>query len=357
MRRRTVLSAVGTLSVGLSPGCFGGESGEPSPSASSTRTTETTSNERRRRYQNPVFERVFADPSVVRAPDGSFVAYATYNDWGGDRPRRSILVARSATLTDWTDAGEALAEKPDWKDADGLWAPDVTRLDGRYVLYYSLTEFGDSDPAIGVAVSATPTDTFTDRGPLLRSSEAGVPNSIDPYLLVDEGTPYLFWGSKAGIYGCRLTDDGLSLAGEPFQIAGAGVEAATLLRRRGRYYFLGSRGTCCEGAESTYHVVVGRATSLRGPYRNRTGESLLEATGTTILHGDDTFAGPGHTDVVADDAGTDWLVYHAYERADPWAGPAPRRVLMVDPLRWRDGWPRVPTASPSTKMAAPVVDN
>ncbi|WP_158237359.1 family 43 glycosylhydrolase [Halegenticoccus soli] len=308
----------------------------------------------RRTYRNPVFGEVFADPTVVRADDGTFYAYATYNDWGQPWRRPLVPIARSETLVEWERAGEAFAEKPGWTGDDGLWAPDIARLAGRYVLYYAVAQFGERNPAIGVAVSDSPAGPFEDRGPLLRSAEIGVPNTIDPELLVDDGVPYLFFGSHRGIYGVRLAPGGLSLAGEPFQIAGRGVEAACLVRRNGRYYFFGSRGTCCEGAESTYRVVVGRAPSLRGPYRNRAGEPLSRAPGTTILRGDDTFAGPGHNAIVRDDDGADWIVYHAYERMDPWAGPIPRRVLMIDRLRWADGWPTVAGRSPSERARRPA---
>jgi arabinan endo-1,5-alpha-L-arabinosidase len=307
-------------------------------------------------YRNPVFEEVFADPTAIRADDGAYYAYATFNPWpGASREDRLIPIARSRDLVRWEDVGDAFETKPDWRDEGGLWAPHVARVAGRYLLYYSYARFGDPNPGIGVAVAESPAGPFEDRGALLRSDEIGVRNSIDPYLLVDDGTPYLFWGSKRGIYGVRLSDDGLSLAGEKFRIAGDGVEAPWLIRRRGRYYFFGSRGTCCRGADSTYRVVVGRGESLRGPYVNREGESLRRAPGTTILRGDEYFAGPGHNAVVRDDAGVDWLLYHAYERHNPWVGSIPRRVLMLDRLVWRDGWPTVETRTPSRVAPAPTI--
>ena len=310
-------------------------------------------------YRNPVFEEVFADPSAVEAPDGAFYAYATYHPWGdGDaRPRsRLIPIVRSRDLVNWSYVGAAFETMPDWRDAAGLWAPDVNRHRGRYVLYYSYAEFGDPDPGIGVGVSVSPEGPFEDRGRVLQSSTVGVQNSIDPCMIRADDGPYLFWGSKRGIHGAPLTGDGLSLAGDPFQIAGDGVEAASLIERDGQYYFFGSRGTCCAGADSTYHVVVGRSEALDGPYVNRDGRSLLDAPGTTILHGDDTFAGPGHSSVVRDAAGDDWLLYHAYERANPWQGEAPRRVLMLDRLVWRDRWPTVETRTPSRVSAVPTVE-
>ena len=342
VNRRTFLASVGVAAAGA--GCL--DASEPvSDREPGTGPT----------YRNPVFEEVFADPTAIEV-DGAFYAYATFHPWDGrDARSRLVPIARSPNLVDWTYVGEAFESRPDWRDSGGLWAPDVGRLRGRYVLYYSYARFGDPNPGIGVAVSASPEGPFEDRGPLLRSDAVGVPNSIDPCLLHVDGTPYLFWGSKRGIHGVRLAADGLSLAGEPFRVAGDGVEGAYVVERNGRYYFFGSRGTCCDGADSTYHVVVGRSDSLEGPYANRAGQSLLHAAGTTILHGDGTFAGPGHNAVVRDAAGDDWMLYHAYERDDPWQGEAPRRVLMLDRLVWRDGWPTVETRTPSRVARAPTV--
>lgn len=342
MNRRAVLASV-ALSAART-GCL-----------DSSTTTPTDGPDSDQTYHNPVFEEVFADPTAIRADD-AYYAYATFNPWKGRDRRRLVPILRSRDLVNWTYVGEAFESLPDWRDERrlGLWAPDIGRLQGKYVLYYSYARFGDSNPGIGVASSASPAGPFEDHGPLFRSEGVGVPHSIDPCLLRAADAPYLFWGSMRGIYGARLAADGRSLAGEPFAVAGDGVEAAYVIKRNGRYYLFGSRGTCCEGAKSTYHVVVGRSDSLRGPYVNRDGRSLRSAPGTTILHGDDTFVGPGHNAVVRDDAGTDWLLYHAYERANPWKGRTPRRVLLLDRLVWRDGWPTVASGTPSLSAPAPT---
>ncbi|USZ69841.1 family 43 glycosylhydrolase (plasmid) [Halorussus salilacus] len=392
MNRRTFLNRTGAAVVGggvvgggvVGGGVVGGGVvGDETVRRAARRAARRDGGEYRNpvsdRYRNPVFERVFPDPGAVRAPDGTYFAYATYHDWDRDRGgggsgrtderserddeesepwdgnRPLVPILRSPDLVDWEFVGPAFEEKPDWHESVGVWAPDVVRYGGEYLLYYSLSSWGDPNPGIGVASADSPEGPFEDRGRLLRSEGVGVPNSIDPCPVVEAGTPYLFWGSHRGIYGVRLGGDGRSLAGEKFQVAGDGVEAPSLLARDGRYYLFGSRGRCCAGADSDYRVVVGRADDLRGPYRNRAGEDLLDAPGMTILRGNDRFAGPGHNAVARDDAGDDWLVYHAYERADPWVGQTPRRVLMIDRLRWREGWPAVPDGSPSLTAPKPSV--
>ncbi|WJH35955.1 family 43 glycosylhydrolase [Paenibacillus sp. CC-CFT747] len=204
-------------------------------------------------------------------------------------------------------------------------------------------------------MSDKPEGPFEDRGKLFDSADAGVANSIDPMHYVEEdGKSYLFWGSFHGIYGIALSADGLKTEGEPFPIAGPAFEAAYLIKRDGYYYFFGSRGSCCEGAASGYSVSVGRSASLMGPYVDKEGSDLKVSDGTLLLTGHfesqkvvKPFTGPGHNAVIRDDAGTDWLVYHAVDKADPLLpNGATRRPLMIDPLVWKDGWPTVEALTP-----------
>jgi arabinan endo-1,5-alpha-L-arabinosidase len=60
------------------------------------------------------------------------------------------------------------------------------------------------------------------------------------------------------------------------------------------------------------------------------------------LYRNDDWVGPGHNSVVSDDAGVDWIVYHAIDPARPLLrSGATRRPVLIDPIEWRDGWPVV----------------
>lgn len=336
MDRRAFLCSVGATAVGTLAGCVTGD-------------------ERRRTYTNPVFEPILADPTVVQAESGTFYAYGTADDWHDGEGLRVAPIVKSDDLVSWEYVGEAFDDVPDWKDNGSVWAPCVVRVDGRYVLYYSLSVWEDENPGIGVATADSPTGPFKDHGKLFLSDEIGVRNSIDPYYYEDGGTPYLFWGSFYGIYGIELSEDGTETVGEKFQIAGNTFEAAYVTKRDGSYYFFGSAGDCCNGPLSTYRVQVARSDSLEGPYRNRDGRDVTTAAGTTILEGSDEFVGPGHNTMVTDDEGTDWLLYHAYESGNEWIQDTPRRALMLDPVVWDDGWPTVEDGIPSVEHRAPII--
>ena len=78
--------------------------------------------------------------------------------------------------------------------------------------------------------------------------------------------------------------------------------------------------------------MVGRSTSVTGPYVARDGTAMTSGGGTEILAGQGSVHGPGHQDVLAD-GNNDLLVYHYYAHTG-----VPR--LGVNSLTFDSaGWP------------------
>lgn len=315
--------------------------------------------------ENPVYEPVLADPSLVRAPDGTFYAFGTEDaspDWDDCSETAPVPIVASDDLVDWEYVGNAFSERPDWKDDGFVWAPDINYYDGRYVLYYAFSEWGDANPGIGVATSDTPTGPYEDHGCLFDSESIGVDNSIDPHFHVDDGTPYLVWGSFNGIYLLELTADGLDYRPETKTLlAGDAYEAPWIVERQGQYVLFLSTGLCCEGLDSTYAVEVATADSLTGPYYDVDGTDVREYdehnAGTAALASTDELVGPGHNAVVTDDGGTDWIVYHAYD-ADVGGyvcDEFPRRAMAIDRIVYEDGAVDVADGAPNRTVEAPAV--
>ena len=310
-------------------------------------------------YANPVIASNCPDPSVIddRDASGWFYAYST-------RTKEATLpVYRSADMVHWEYVGDGFAEGegPAWSPGGSLWAPDVNRVDGRYVLYYAIGHWGDHvRSASGVAVSDSPTGPFRDHGMIVRQDNTGVANSIDPVYFEDNGRKYLFWGSfgtGSGIWAVELSPDGLSVreGAKPVQISAIDTEGAWVTKRDGWYYVFASRGSCCEGARSTYHVVVARSRDLLGPYTDPSGKSFLDSDyAYTILSSsqDATFRGPGHNSgLIRDDDGQDWIYYHSYWSGNDYKG----RCLMMDRVTWKKGWPSIADGQPSKQSAGPVL--
>lgn len=299
------------------------------------------------KYSNPVIDYSLPDPSIIKGEDGYFYLYATEDI-------RNLPIHRSKDLVNWEFVGTAFtdATRPDFEPDGGIWAPDINKIGDKYVLYYSMSVWGGEwTCGIGCAVSDRPEGPFKDCGMMFRSNGIKVQNSIDPFYIEDNGHKYLFWGSFRGIYAIELSEDGLSLksGSSPVQIAGTAYEGTYIHKRGGYYYMFASIGSCCEGLKSTYTTVVGRSTSLFGPYLDKKGQSMMDNHHEILIHKNDSFVGTGHnSEIVSDNAGTDWLFYHAVSVANP-----DGRVLMLDKIDWIDGWPSVEGNSPSVKSEKP----
>ena len=322
-------------------------------------------------YTNPVIAHNCPDPTVIddRARTGWFYAYCTQSSLAEctDNPQargRVVLpVYRSKDMVHWEFVGDGFdGHQPDWRPGSRLWAPDINYVDGHYVLYYALGVWGDLiASASGVAVSDSPTGPFRDCGLLVDFNTIGVKNSIDPNLFVYKGKKYLIWGSLgegSGVWGIRLSRDGLSLKKntKPVQLGADNMEGAYMVRR-GRYcYLFTSRGSCCEGARSTYHVLVARSRKPLGPFVGRDGVSLLDKQCQSVIltgSNDQMYVGTGHnSQLIKDDAGNDWLFYHTYWNGNDYRG----RCMNMDAIVWsEDGWPAIMGGQPSTSHTAPVI--
>ncbi|WP_442957619.1 family 43 glycosylhydrolase [Petrimonas sp.] len=300
-------------------------------------------------YKNPVINYSLPDPTVIQANDGYFYLYATEDI-------RNTPIYRSQDLVNWKFVGTAFtdATRPTFEPKGGLWAPDINYINGKYVLYYSMSVWGGEwTCGIGVATADKPQGPFTDRGKLFRSNEIGVKNSIDPFYVEESGKKYLFWGSFRGIYAIELSDDGLSVkpGAEKQRIAGTAYEGIYIHKRNGFYYLFASVGSCCEGLKSTYTTVVGRSDNLFGPYGDKQGRPMMENQHEVLIQKNHKFVGTGHnSEIVKDQKDQDWVFYHAVSVDNPKG-----RVLMMDKVSWENGWPVVKGKSPSLESDRPVL--
>lgn len=320
-------------------------------------------------YTNPVLDVDFPDPAILLADDGFYYAYATQSLRGGEWV--NIQIARSPDLVSWTHLGDALPVKPNWAaGTQDFWAPYVLHDGERYVMFYSATPDSSGDKpshSLAIATAERPEGPFTDIGlPFLNGQGF---EYIDPMVLRDEtsGRAYLYWGSGfQPIKVQELSDNLMSFApgstptdiAWPNPVEGAFprlVEAAWVIQRGGFYYIFYSGDNCC-GPQAEYGVMVARSTSPTGPF-----ETLEQAKGvkhSLMLSLSDRWLAPGHNCIVTDRAGDHWILYHAIDVTRPRQRQEDeinsRRVLLLDKIRWEDGWPVVgqPTAE---ETEAPLV--
>jgi arabinan endo-1,5-alpha-L-arabinosidase len=313
-------------------------------------------------YANPVIDGDFPDPAVLRAPDGSYYAYATQTKHGDTWI--DIQVARSRDLTHWQLLGDALP-KPTWASkTQDFWAPHVIRSGRRYIMYFSAkpdTSDERHGMCLGVATANSPAGPFRDIGHPLQCGSGFV--NIDPMEFDDPATRkhLLYWGS--GFEPIKVQELAADLASfapgsAPKDLVSPApgrssfpvlVEGSWVLRHGGYYYLFYSGDNCC-GPKANYAVMIARSKSATGPF-----ETLEQATGkphSIVLEKNDHWIAPGHNSIITDRSGRDWIVYHAVDVRRPRENASDeintRRMMLIDLITWRKGWPVIdgPSSGP-----------
>jgi arabinan endo-1,5-alpha-L-arabinosidase len=289
------------------------------------------------------------DPTMARE-GGTYYVFST-GDPAGSIGNGNIQIRTSPNLHSWTYAGTVFAAKPTWittalGDIPNLWAPDISFFGGLWHLYYAGSSFGSNNSVIGLATTPTldphsPRYHWTDDGLVFRTTSADNFNAIDPSLVTaKDGGRWLVLGSFfSGIKMIQLdaatgkpaaSPTVYSLAAKPFPDP---EEGAGITYHDGYYYLFVSVDNCCRGISSTYHVQVGRSTSVTGPYVDASGTAMMNGGGMEVQGTDAGMIGPGGEFIFSGD-GSDYLVYHyydAFDNGDAW--------VQIRPLTWVGGWP------------------
>jgi arabinan endo-1,5-alpha-L-arabinosidase len=299
------------------------------------------------------------DPAIMREND-TFYVFAT----GGNRRTGFLPIRCSKDLYHWTRCGSVFETLPQWATQEipatrGLWAPDISFYNGRYHLYYSVSEFGKNNSAIGLATNGTldpnsPNYKWVDEGMVVRSHPGQDDwNAIDPQLVVrDKRNVWLCWGSFwGGIMMGRIDPATGKLSPKDTTLYNlarrprtgphetppteGSIEAPFIVRHDKWWYLFASFDFCCRGTRSTYNIRVGRSRSVTGPYVDRDGVPMTEGGGTMVIEATTpNWRGPGHEAVLQEVSG-DYLVFHAYH------GTTGRSELKISTMVWENGWPRV----------------
>lgn len=354
---RTVLALV--VAATLLAGCSnqGGTASSPAPSPSGASSTASAANGSASptvgRFPDPLpvtgdIDGVH-DPSMVRAPDGTYLLYSTGNYLEIRTSRDRLHFALQGSV--WPKGAPWTQPFTSPTDRSALWAPDISYHSAPggqgslFYLYYAASSFGSRNSAIFLATSKTGLPgSFTNRGKVWQTTESDDYNAIDPNLLVDSSGWWLTFGSFwSGIKMVRLDPrtgkpDAAhkklwSLATRSRSVEGA-IEAPYVVRHDQYYYLFSAFDFCCRGLSSTYRTMVGRSTSVTGPYLDRQGRKLIDGGGTEVMASHGTIVGPGHPAVLHD--GADWLLIYHYYFSD--ATPATGR-LAINRLAWVGGWP------------------
>lgn len=207
-----------------------------------------------------------ADLEVRQMPDGRIYVYGSKDEPGTAwcSPRYNVL--SSSDLVNWdmeqiSFATQGMGKQTAYSE-EILYAPDCIHHDGRYYLYYCLTD--DSE---GVAVADSP------YGPFKNGKKIEGIQGIDPSVFIDDdGQAYLFWGQWHA-RGAKLNKEMNAIEGEIHDSLltydkHCFNEGSSVRKRNGIYYFVyGSHSQHGESNCATLDYAT--ATSPFGPYTYR----------------------------------------------------------------------------------------
>jgi arabinan endo-1,5-alpha-L-arabinosidase len=257
------------------------------------------------------------DPSTVTESNGKYYTYGT--------------------------GGNPLVSDDGWTWRRGVTplrtgaAPDVIHIGDRYFMYISgVTMIWNKtlDPD-------SPDFKWEEGGSIAGyESKEDFVNPIDPGAFLDPKTGRLWmtYGSYVGFTrvveldpktGKRLHPD------QPPTDIGVNLEATTMISHDGYYYLLGTRGSCCRGADSGYNIRVGRSKNVTGPFVDNMGIDMIKGGGKLVIGSGGRLIGPGHFGLINVADGVQKFSFHW--EADMDRGNA--SVLDIRPLLWKDGWP------------------
>lgn len=267
------------------------------------------------------------DPSTIAECDGK---YYTFGTGGG------------GLISDDGWSWHSGAERP-----GGGAAPDVMKIGDRYLVIYGATGGGLGGGHNGRILTMwnktldpkSPDFKFTKPIEVCASDGMEDQDAIDPSLLMDPNTGRL-WVSYGTYFGTiRLIEldpqTGERMKGNKEKDIAIDCEATDLIYRDVWYYLLGTHGTCCDGVNSTYNIVVGRSKNVEGPYVDNVGRDMFHGGGRMVIAAGGRVCGPGHFGRTVIDEGVEIMSCH-YEADFDRSG---RSVLGIRPLIWKNGWP------------------
>jgi beta-xylosidase len=275
------------------------------------------------KYRNPILYADYSDPDAIRVGSTFYMTASSFSNAPG------LPLLQSTDMVNWQLVGHALpalvpaeafaAPQP----GKGVWAPSLRHHAGKFWIFYP-------DPDFGVYVITATDFAGPWSAPHLLLPGKGI---IDPSpLWDDDGKAYLVhaWAkSRAGfnnILTLRAMDpeartlldgsgqniiDGNRLPGYTT------LEGPKFYKKDGYYYIFAPAGGVEHGWQSVF-----RSRSISGPYQDR----------IVMAQGGSTTNGPHQGAWVDDLKGQDWF-YHFQDKG------AYGRIVHLQPMRWRDGWP------------------
>lgn len=305
--------------------------------------------------RNPVLPGFNPDPAILRVGPDYYIATSTFEWYPG------VRVHHSTDLVHWRPLGGLLTERrlldlTGAGDSCGVWAPDLSYVDGVfYLVYADVASFSSGywDPQNYVVTAADLAGPWSDPVALhARGFDAALFHDADGRSWLLSMTADWRPGRDrfAGIQ-IQGYDRARSRLVGPERIIYRGTEAGLtegprVYRRDGWYYLVTAEG----GTSWEHQVTVARSRELLGPYETDPAGPLLTSHGRPDLR----LQKAGHASLVCtpDDQ---WYLAHLVARPYSPLGPCVLgRETAIQRVDWPPGgWPRVDGGIPAEAVPAP----
>jgi len=283
-----------------------------------------------RTYENPIIPGFYPDPSICRHGEDYYIVHSSFEFFPG------VPLWHSRDLVNWEQEGYLLTRESqlplrNCRISGGIYAPTLRCHNGKFYLITTNTHIGGNFIVTAEDIHGPWSDpVWIDH------------DGIDPSLFWDEDGRCYYTGTwihedRQGIgqfeidpeTGTKLSDTKIIWHGT----GGRCPEGPHMYKRDGWYYLLIAEG----GTEYGHMVTIARSKHIWGPFESCPRNPIL-------THRDDIrspFQALGHTDMVCDEDGNWWMVFHAIRPTNAQLHHIGRET-MLSPFVWdEDGWPVV----------------
>ena len=276
-------------------------------------------------YVNPILNADYSDPDAIRVGDKYYMVASDFHFMG-------MQVLESTDLVNWTLIAQLYDrfDFPKWdtneRYAGGSWAPAIRYHDGKFWVFFCTPHEG-----LFMTQATDPRGPWT---PLHLVEK--VEKWEDPCPFWDEDGQAYLGRSKHGagpIIIHRMSPDGKRLLDEGRTVYTGPVAEGTKIHKRDGYYYLSIPEGGVEGGWQT----VLRSRNIYGPYEKKV---VLEQGMTNVN-------GP-HQGAMVDTPEGEWWFLH-FQQFNPIG-----RVVHLQPMHWRDGWPVIGVDQDMNGIGEPV---
>ena len=281
-------------------------------------------------YKNPIIYADYSDPDVIRVEEDFYMVASSFNCMPG------IPILHSRDLVNWRIIGHVYQRLPLQKfdkpvHGQGSWAPSIGFHNDLFYVYFCTPHDG-----LFVATAKDPA------GPWELEHIVDVELWEDPCpLWDDDGNAYLVRSKLRAdiLYLHRMSADGKKILDNGTIIfhdvdKQPVIEGPKFLKKDGYYYILAPAG----GVPTGWQTVL-RSKDIYGPYEDK-----------IVLHKGNTDINGPHQGGLVELKSGEWWFAHFQDRG------AYGRIVHLQPVEWKDGWPRMGVDINDDGIGEPVLE-